>query len=66
MTDLRMDNSLTFIPVCQKDARHEFLLAVGSEGVPDHDLVLRKLTLQVQSITPVELDFSCHTFKTSN
>ncbi len=52
-------NSLTFISVCHKNTRHEFLLAVRAKGVSDHDLVLRQLALQLQSILPVELDFSC-------
>lgn len=55
--------SLTFISVCHNDARHEFLLAVGPEGVSDHDLVLRQLALQFQGILPVELDLGCQTFR---
>lgn len=45
---------LTFVSVGHEDARHEFLLAVVTEGVPDHDLLLRQLTLEVQSVPPVE------------
>lgn len=54
---------LTFVPVGHQDARHEFLLAVGPEGVSDHDLLLRQLPLQVQGIAPVELDLCCRTFR---
>ncbi len=48
----------TFISVGHQDAWHEFLLAVGAKGVPNHDLLLRQETLQLQSITPVKLHFS--------
>lgn len=54
---------VTFISVCHKDARHEFLLAVGPEGVSDHDLILCQLALQFQGIKPVELDLGCQTFR---
>ena len=60
---LNIPEYLTFIPVCHHDARHELLLAVGAEGVPDHDLLLRQLTLQVQAVTPVKLDLRCQTFR---
>lgn len=40
--------------VGHEDAGHEFLLAVVTEGVPDHDLLFRQLTFQIQSVTPVE------------
>lgn len=52
-------HGLTFISVCQKDAGHEFLLAVRPKGVPDHDLILCQLALQVQGIKPAKLGFSC-------
>lgn len=45
---------LTFMSVGHEDAGHELLLAVVTEGVPDHDLLLCQLTLEVQSIPPVE------------
>lgn len=50
----RMCASLTFMSVGHEDAGHEFLLAVVTEGVPDHDLLLCQLTLKVQSVPPVE------------
>lgn len=46
--------SLTFVSVGHEDAGHEFLLAVVTEGVPDHDLLLCQLTLKVQGVPPVE------------
>lgn len=55
---------LTLVSVCHDDARHEFLLAVGVEGVSDHDLILRQLALQVQGIEPVELDLCCQEVET--
>lgn len=55
------NRSRTFIPVCHQDARHQLLLAVGSKGIPDHDLLHRQLALEVQGILPVELDFSWQT-----
>lgn len=45
---------LTFMSVGHEDAGHEFLLAVVTEGVPDHDLLLCQLTLEVQRVPPVE------------
>lgn len=45
---------LTFMPVGHDNAGHEFLLAVVTEGVTDHDLLLCQLTLKIQSVSPVE------------
>lgn len=45
---------LTFSSVGHEDAGHEFFLAVVTEGVSDHDLLLCQLTLQIQSVPPVE------------
>lgn len=45
---------LTFVSVGHEDAGHEFFLAVVAEGVPDHDLLLCQLTLQIQGVPPVE------------
>lgn len=50
----RMCTLLTFMSVGHEDAGHEFLLAVVTEGVADHDLLLCQLTLEVQSVLPVE------------
>lgn len=50
---------LAFISVCHDDAWHEFLLAVGSERVSDHDFILCQLAVQLQGILPVELDLCC-------
>lgn len=57
------EKHLTFVSVSQQDSRHELLLAVRPEGIPDQDLLLRQLALQVQGVPPVELDFSCRTHK---
>lgn len=45
----------TLVSVGHEDAGHEFVLAVGTERVPDHDLLFSQLTLQLQAILPVEL-----------
>ena len=45
---------LTFVPIGHEDSGHEFLLAVVAEGVPNHDLLLCQLTLQIQGVPPVE------------
>lgn len=45
---------LTFMSVGHEDTGHEFLLAVVAEGVPDHDLLLSQLTLQIEGVPPVE------------
>merc|ERR1712168_365823 len=43
-----------FVPVGHENAWHELLLAVGTEGVPDHDLLLRQEAVHVQGVPPVE------------
>lgn len=45
---------VTFVSVGHEDTGHEFLLAVVTEGVADHGLLLCQLTLKVQGILPVE------------
>ena len=46
----------TLVSVGHEDAGHELVLAVGTERVPDHDLLFSQLTLQLQTVLPVELD----------
>lgn len=44
-----------FNAIGQQDARHESLLVVGVEGVPDEDLICPHLLLQHQRVLPVTL-----------